>query len=100
MKEEAKKSMANTIFGKPCIKKNKDVGYATNENNAHAITPQHRCTRKISDFYEDEASGLEIIKENLDVEILECDRQNSGNPKNEKLEMVPFRVLSQNQNHQ
>ena len=54
MKEEAKKSMANTIFGKPCIKKNKDVGYATNENNAHAITPQHRCTRKISDFYEDE----------------------------------------------
>ncbi len=45
MKEEAKKSMANTIFGKPCIKKIKDVGYATNENNPHATTPQHRCTR-------------------------------------------------------
>jgi hypothetical protein len=39
MKEEAKKSMANTIFGKPCIKKTKDVGYATNENNQQTSTP-------------------------------------------------------------
>jgi hypothetical protein len=45
MKEEAKKSMANTIFGKPGIKKIIDVGYASNENNPHATTPQHRCTR-------------------------------------------------------
>jgi hypothetical protein len=100
MKEEAKKSMANTIFRKPSIKKIIDVGYASNENNPHATSPQHRCTRQISDFYEDEGQGLEIIKENLDVEILECDRQNSVNLKNDKLEMVPFRVLSQNQNHQ
>ena len=39
MKEEAKKSMDNTIFGKPCIKKINDVGYAANENNPHATTP-------------------------------------------------------------
>jgi hypothetical protein len=39
MKEEAKKSMANTIFGKPSSKKIIDVGYASNENNPHATTP-------------------------------------------------------------
>lgn len=75
MKEEAKKSMQNTIFGKPCIaRKSRDVGYASNENYINANTPKHKGTRQISDFYEDEVEGLEVIKENLDVEILECDR--------------------------
>ncbi len=95
MKEEAKKSMQSTIFGKPCIaRKSKDVAYASNENYMHASTPQHKGTRQVSEIYEDELEGLEVIKENLDVEILECDRQNSGKVKNEKMLLVPFRVLS------
>ena len=100
MKEEGKKTMAsNTIFGKPFVaRKSKEVAYATIDNLAN--TPQHWCNRQISNFYEEDGDGLEIIKENLDVEILECDKTNDGKVKNDKMVMVPFRVLSQNKNHQ
>jgi hypothetical protein len=65
----------SSIFGKVLPSNHVRVYTEFDNNGLTKRTPKHVKIGEISDFYEGEADeGLEIIKENLDVEILECDR--------------------------
>ena len=71
-------STVTSIFGRAAPSNQIRVYTEINDDTRKGgSTKKTHKNGKISDFYEDDdVQGLEIIKENLDVEILECDRQN------------------------